>query len=70
MKSTYIDKDGEQKFGVDIPEKDVTGQESERTSEEYDKKVEKWLSKKKKKKRTSHHYRMKHFKIHFSVESW
>ena len=60
--STYIDKDGEQKFGVDIPAKDVTGQESERTSEEYDKKVEQWLA-----QRTSQALQNETLKIHFSV---
>ena len=60
--STYIDKDGEQKFGVDIPAKDVTGQESERTSEEYDKKVEQGLA-----QRTSQALQNETLKIHFSV---
>ena len=60
--TTFIDKEGEQKFGIDIPAKDVTGQESEKTSEEYDKKVEQWLA-----QRTSQALQNETLKIHFSV---
>ena len=60
--TTYTDENGDQRVGINLPANDVTGTESQRTSEEYDRKVEEWLA-----QRTSQRLQNETLKIHFSV---
>ena len=60
--NTFIDENGERKYGYSFTASDVSGKETNKPVDEYDKKVEEWLA-----QRTSQALQNETLKIHFSV---